>query len=175
MGRGEADEGALRSEHYDHRNFYIRSVDTNKNRDSTRVESMKCPPYLNALVNKWVNDPRTPYTSASDFWRDSGAHRIHQLEAFDADPSFDWGFFGLAEKRDRLAREAKDMNEQAEAFQTDIAAALNQGDDVWLAELIALARDAIGKFREPYRSRVESIIRPYLDGTITLHASRRAE
>lgn len=168
LGKGEADEGKLRGEEYDRRNFYIRSVDNNGNRDSIRVDTAKCPPYLNALVCKWVNDPRTPYSSAADMCRDGLAHRAHDFEQFDTDPNFDWGFLGVAEKRDRLAREARDMHVQAEAFQEDIAQALQQGDNVWLAEVIELAKDAVGRFREPYRSRIETIIKPYTDGTITV-------
>lgn len=168
-GKGEVSEGTLKGEGYDRKDFYIRSVDNHGNRDSVRVDSMKCPPYLNALVQKWVSDERTPYTSASDFWRDSGAHRVHDLEEFAQDPTFDWGYLGVAEKRERLAREARDMHEQTEAFKRDIAAAIDQTDTVWLANIIEVAKDAVGRFREPYRSRIENIIKPYVDGTITLH------
>lgn len=169
VGKGEVDEGRLRGEEYDVRNFYMRSMDKHGNRDSTKVDSMKCPPFLNALVQKWVNDPRTPYNSASDFWRDAGAHRAHTLEMFEADPNFDWGFLGVAEKRARFAREAADMHQQTEAFQEDFNQAIGQGDFIWLEQLVEVGKEAVEKFREPYRSRVESVIKPYVDGRITLH------
>lgn len=172
VGKSEMEQGVTRGADYDPKNFYIRSVDNNHNRDTTRVDSMKCPPYLNARVMKWVNDPRTPYATAADFWRDAGAHRVQFLEQLDQDETYDWGFLGMAEKRERLSREALDMNQQAEAFQRDINQAILQGDTVWFSELIELGKSAVEHFREPYRTRILLTIQPHLDGKVDIITRR---
>lgn len=167
-GKSDLEEGRFRDE-YSSNTFYIRSIDSHGNRDTIRLEFSKFPPFLSAKANSWVADERTPYRSIGDLVRDAVAHRVHQLEEMDEKDLFEWSPYLLAARRERLAAEVADMREQTTAFRHDIAEAIQTGDMPWLHALIEMGQEAIQAFRDPYRSELERIIQPYLDGTITLH------
>lgn len=167
VGKSELEDGAG-GDTYDRKNFYIRSTDANGNRDSVRIETGKFPPFLSALSTKWINDERTPYRSMADLVRDAVAHRLHQLEEMSNSGSFPWTPFETANRLALAAAEARDMREQTESFQNGITEAIASGDFYWLQDLLDLAKKAVQQMREPYKSQVEKIIKPYLDGTIRL-------
>lgn len=167
VGKSEMDEGKI-DEGYDSKNYYLRSIDKQGNRDVVRVETAKFPPFLVAKLMTWVNDPRTPYRSAGDMIRDAVAHRAHQLDVWDKRGDTDWVQYSIEEQRSQAASVARDMNAQTIAFQQDFAEAMQIQDYQWARELIKIGQRALETFREPYRSRVEQVLKPVMTGELKI-------
>lgn len=167
VGKAETESGSFDIQ-YRRENFYIASADRHHQKERVRVgskETLRVPVHVWALVNKWVNDPRTPYRSAQDMDRDSLVHRIHDLEGFAQDSKT--GLWRLFTEQEEMQRVADDLERYGDAVirtREIVAQASQSGNAEFFATAIKQARAVAEALPHPFQEQLTT----YVDGQLSV-------
>lgn len=119
--------GSGKTDHYDRREFYIRATNESDHYTTARVfsrglaqeqgmpETIALPHEVVAQIKQMVDDPRTPYRSIQDMFRDAVRHRLHDLAEMFEDGNY-LNFVNEEAYRQDLVR----MEEEDEAWERTI-------------------------------------------------------
>lgn len=161
VGKAETEAGRIRDEYASHK-FYISSTDKHHNSERVRTSdqaTIRVPPFVWALIAKWVDDERTPYRTAQDLIRDAVVHRLHQLqELSESIPDATWRGMRLQAEMARRASEASRYKESIVQIREMMQTAWNDGDLDLYAELTKDAEHLVKEIPEPYSSMLKEFL-----------------
>lgn len=161
MGKHEMDQGKVADE-YDPSNFYVSSVDADKNKELVRGDSKSVwvPTFVWARMTAWVENDITHYRTMADYLRDAAIHRDHQLHVItnESDEAPSWRAMRKQVEIYRLTSEARVHKAAVANIKALAAEAWEDGNLDLYRETLSRAAELVADLRPPYSDDLKDYI-----------------